>query len=402
MKVLYFDCFSGISGDMILGSLIDAGLPLETLKQELSKLPIRGYELKARRVIKGSLSGMRFIVKVLRHTSCTKSFKDICGFLDRCKLDADVKKRAKKLFTQLAKAEGKVHGIYFKNIHFHELSYTDSLIDIVGFCIAIKSLEIDKVYASQLPMGQGIVKTQHGILPLPAPATAGILANSNIRCAFNPSVADELVTPTGAGILATFAEDASCGIPPMRILKVGYGAGERNNHNGIPNLLRAIIGEASLSSPHQFQTDEIEVLEANIDDLNPVSYEYLIEKFLKEGVLDVFITPIQMKKTRPGILLTLLCNPEDAAKFSELLFDETSTFGIRHYRAQRFKLDRKIKLINTKFGRVKSKVGFIGGAIKSVSPEYEDCKRIAETQGVPFKVVYDEAKRKSIAVAARL
>lgn len=377
---------------MILGSLIDAGLGLKTLKEGLKKLPLKGYEIKTCKVKRGELSGTQFVVKTSQSHHKIRNLKHIISLLDRSALSADIKESAKKIFENLARVEGRIHNIRFNKVHFHELGSVDSIIDIVGFCIAIEALGIEKIYTSCLPLGRGVAKTEHGTIPIPAPAALGLLQGSGIRSILSPD-SHELVTPTGAGILATFARDGSFGMPSMRLLKVGYGAGSRDNKGGMPNLLRVIIGETASSSAHQFQTDEVEVLEANIDDLNPVGYEYVVEKLLKEGALDVFFTPIQMKKTRPGILLTILCEPEDTAKFASVIFDETSTFGIRHYRAGRFKLDRRIKQVKTKFGKIRVKAGFIKDSVKSISPEYEDCKRIAETRGIPFRVVYDEAKR---------
>lgn len=423
MRILYFDCFSGISGDMILGALVDAGMSLDILKRELAKLPIKGYRLTTRKVIKGSLAATQLSIKYLTavrqviHTAQYRqisgvngnTFQAICSLLNKSKLDDDIKELSKKIFKNLAKAEAEAHNRSIRSVHFHELADLDSIIDIVGFCISIKTLGIDRMYASSLPMGSGIIKTHHGCLPVPAPATLNLLAGSDFQCIFKNArepipTNNELVTPTGACILVTGAKYVDSPLP-MKISSVGYGAGSRNGQEkGIPNLLRVIIGEVKQSTLdiEGLKTNTIEILEANIDDMNPLNYEYLFDRLFSLGALDVFLTPIQMKKSRPGMLLSILTESSKLNKIVPCIFDETTTFGVRHYSANRFILDRKIRNINTKFGRVRVKIGFLNNRIQSISPEYEDCKAIAKRYNVPFQTVYDEVRQRCLRLRAQI
>ncbi|MFH0764461.1 MAG: nickel pincer cofactor biosynthesis protein LarC [Candidatus Omnitrophota bacterium] len=383
MRIAYFDCFSGISGDMTIGAFLDAGLSFGKLSKELSKLKIKGYRLKKARVKRQQISGTKFDCVTDGRTQ-GRSVKDILSIIGRSALNSRVKNIAGSIFTNIAEAEVKIHGIRSGgNTHLHELGDTDSIVDIVGAGIAIDELGIDSVYASGISMGRGFVKARHGVLPIPSPASLELLKGVPVEMS---EIGAELVTPTGAGILKTLAKGFGR-MPRMEIDKIGYGAGSREL-NGRPNMLRVFIGEGRRA----FAEDRISVIETNIDDMNPQNFEYLFEKLFKEGALDVYTTSVQMKKSRPGILLTVLAKTKDLNTLSSVIFSETTTTGLRIYDADRFVLERKFTTVKTKYGRVKVKISRAPGGIVTSSPEYDECVRIARAGKVPLKVVYDEAK----------
>ena len=404
MKIAYFDCLAGISGDMILGALVRAGLPLKKLQAALKKLPVRGYRLQARRVRKQSLVGTKIDVKIRgKHRL---SFDQMVRAIKRSKLSQAVKETSLRILNRLGQAEARVHGmkqggnlkVSATSVHLHELGSIDTIIDIVGVVAGLELLNVKKVYGTALPLTTGSIKCAHGCLPLPAPATAELIKGWPV---FSLNLTEELVTPTGAAILTTLAQPVAKGaVLPFTIKQIGYGAGEKNLPDR-PNLLRVIIGEARIESVPTKRTmingttDQIWVLETNIDDLSPEIVGYLFEKVLAAGALDVFNIPIQMKKSRPGLLLRVLVPEDKLAEIESLIFSETSSFGIRRYPVQRTKLKRVMKRVQTRYGRVLVKIGYLGDRIKSVSPEYEDCRKLARRKNVPLKEIFSEVMQRA-------
>jgi uncharacterized protein (TIGR00299 family) protein len=381
MRIAYFDCFSGISGDMILGALVSAGVSIESLSIELQKLHITGFELESRSVTKHGIAGTKVDV-VIEKERQFKHVSEIQELIEKSKLNTQVKQTSINVFQRLADAEAKVHGVTSTQVHFHEVGAIDAIVDVVGSVIGLNLLGIQEIYASKLNLGTGFVKTQHGMMPVPAPATMELVKGFPV---YNREIARELVTPTGAAIITTIATRFGQ-MPVMEIQDIGYGAGDQDISE-IPNLLRVSIGEMK-----EIKIDEdITVVETNIDDMNPQIYGYLMDKLFAAGALDVYYTPIQMKKDRPGILLTILTNPANVDKISELIFTETTTFGIRIFQMQRQTLDRELITVQTKYGPIRVKVGKRNGKIVSSSPEYQDCMLAAEKYHTLFKEVYQEA-----------
>jgi uncharacterized protein (TIGR00299 family) protein len=378
MKIAYFDCFSGISGDMILGALVDLGFDL---KKELSKLKLPSCRIEIKRVKRQGIAGTKVNVISLKKEKTHKGLAQIYRIIDAGSLDKDIKQRSKDIFAKLAKAESKVHGVSVKEARFHELGNIDSVIDITGTLLGLKKLGIEKVFASKLRLGSGFVKCEHGIFPVPAPATVELVKSIPV---YSDGTNSELVTPTGAALITALAEEFG-DIPQMSIERVGYGAGFAELKH--PNLLRVFLGECEL--PVAGSADFADVIEANIDDMNPEYYDFIIRKLLKEGALDVFIANIQMKKNRPGVKLSVISKPEKTQHFTDIIFRETTTFGVRVYRTKREKLLTEKRIVKTKYGNVTVKIGRLGGKIITVSPEYEDCRRLAEQKGVPLKTVYE-------------
>ena len=410
MKTLYLDLFSGISGDMFIAALIDLGVDGRQLERELQKLRLDGYHLHVTRGHKASLEGVKFDVHVADnhdhagqpHTHSHshphdhahphgRTFAQIRQLITQSGLSGWVKQKAVAVFERLAVAEGRVHGLPPEQVNFHEVGAVDSIVDIVGACIALELLGKPRVLASPVVEGTGWIDCAHGRLPIPAPATLAILGARGIALS-QCDEPNELVTPTGAALLAEFVD----AFGPMRALvaeKIGYGLGTRDNPRR-PNALRAILGEASgEGGAHDWETDTVVILETNLDDINAEILGNFMEKALAAGALDVFHTAIQMKKSRPGVLLTVLCAEADADKFSELLVRETSTFGIRRYTAERRKLRREFTTIQTQYGSVTVKLGKLDGKVLQAAPEFESCKKLAEQAQVPIKEVYDAALR---------
>lgn len=384
MRIAYFDCFSGISGDMTIGAFLDAGLSFGKLSKELSKLRIKGYRLKKSRVKRQEIAGTKFDC-ITDGKAGSRSVKEILSIIGRSSLNNRVKNIAGSIFTNIAEAEAKVHGIRSGGkAHLHELGDTDSIIDIVGAGIAIDELGIDGIYASDISMGRSFVKVRHGVLPIPSPASLELLKGVPMEIS---EIDAELVTPTGAGILKTLAKGFGR-MPRMKIDKIGYGAGSREL-NERPNMLRVSIGEAQPA----FAEDRITVIETNIDDMNPQNFEYLFERLFKKGALDVYTTSIQMKKSRPAFLLTVLAKTKDLNDLSSVIFSETTTTGLRIYDADRFVLERKFTTVRTKYGVVSVKLARLPRGAFTATPEYDECVKIARSNNVPLKMVYDEAKR---------
>jgi len=381
LKIAYFDCCSGISGDMVIGALIDSGLDVKILQRELRKLPINGYSISAAKDERHHIVGSNFRVR-FKESRHHRTFKDIKNLISRSKLSHKVKELSTTIFFNLAKAEAKVHGCKIDDVHFHEVGAIDSIIDIVGTAIGIEQLDIEKVYASPLSLGSGWVKTLHGRMPVPAPATLELLKGVTII----PSpVASELTTPTGAAIIKTLAQDFG-DMPKMKIQNTGYGIGDKV-FKEIPNVLRLIIGERS-GDP-----EKLLIMETNIDDMNPQIYDYLMTRLFKKGALDVFLTPIQMKKGRPAVLLKVLCPAKQRDALMDTIFEETTTLGVRTYEVNRYCLERKIEDVLTSYGKVRIKVSLKNGKPINIQPEYEDCRKAAQKKNVPLKQVMDAAKK---------
>jgi pyridinium-3,5-bisthiocarboxylic acid mononucleotide nickel chelatase len=390
MKAAYFDCFSGISGDMTLGALVDAGCPLGLLRDELKGLDVPGWEISAEKVWKNGMAATHVSVRT-EDTQTHRSLTTILGVLEKSKLAAAVSERASAIFRRLGDAEAAVHDVPIEKIHFHEVGAADAIVDIVGACLGFSALGIERFACSALNVGGGTAKMAHGVLPVPAPATARLLLG---KPTYSNGVQKELVTPTGAAIVATLCQTFGPQ-PPMRMESIGYGAGT-TDLEGQPNVLRIMVGESLEVSEAEFD-EEIRVIEANLDDLNPQVYGYFVERALAAGALDVFTAPVQMKKGRPGTLLTLLCKPHRAKELMDLVFAETTTFGLRSYTAQRRVLPREWESVQTRFGEVRLKVARVKGKVLQISPEYEDCRKLAEEKKVALREVMEEAMRQGLA-----
>lgn len=388
MRIGYFDCFSGCSGDMILGALVDAGLPLDELQGALDGLGVSGIRLGAERVKRGAFRGTLIRVATEEHGHPHRHLSHIRRVLDAAALPAEVRADAGRIFQRLAEAEASAHGVAVEKIHFHEVGALDAIADIVGATWGIRRLGLEAIHVSPINLGSGLVKGAHGTMPVPAPGTAALLAGVP---AYGSAVQAELTTPTGAAVLSTLA--AGFGpMPPMTIERVAYGAGRRELAEQ-PNLLRLVVGATAPSHAR----DRVVVLEANIDDMNPQFFEPLLDRLFEAGVLDASLTPLVMKKSRPGTLLTVLAEPADAERLASLILTHSTTFGVRMGTAERWKRLRDFVSAQTPYGAVRIKRGWEGDRLVILAPEYEDCRRLALAAGVPVQVVHDEAR-----AAARL
>jgi pyridinium-3,5-bisthiocarboxylic acid mononucleotide nickel chelatase len=387
MKIAYFDCFSGISGNMTLGALVDAGCSLDALRSDLLGLQVPGWEIHSTKVWKNGMAATHIQVKT-EDTQTHRSLSTILAILEKSNLDPRVKQRASAIFTELGQAEASVHDVPVEKVHFHEVGAVDAIIDIVGASIGFEELGLEKFACSPLNVGGGTAKMAHGVLPVPAPATARLLIG---KPTYSNGVQRELVTPTGAAIVATLC-DTFGPQPPMQVSAIGYGAGTADLE-GQPNVLRIMAGEM-MDSSVQSHTGTIRVLEANLDDMNPQIFGYLLDRALAAGALDVFATPVQMKKSRPGMVVTILCKPEDEHKFQQMLFAETTTLGVRSHLVDRHALPREFVTVNTRFGSLRLKITRAEGRIQHVSPEFDDCRKLAEEHGVPLRDVMEEAIRR--------
>jgi uncharacterized protein (TIGR00299 family) protein len=385
MKIAYFDCFSGISGDMVLGALVDAGCDLARLESDLARLPVPGWAISAEKVRRGALAATRVKVEYPQHDH-HRSLSTILRLIEEASLPPRVAEKASKIFRRLGEAEARVHNVPIEKVHFHEVGAVDAIVDIVGAAAGFEQLGIEEFACSPLNVGGGRVETQHGNLPVPAPATAELLRGAPT---YSNGIERELVTPTGAAIVATLA--ARFGAQPaMTVGTIGYGAGAANLTEQ-PNVLRLFVGEAATAEAGEPQDETIVVLEANLDDLSPQVYGYFAERAMEAGALDVFSTPAQMKKNRPGQLVTVLCNPASAGKLKELIFRETTTLGVRQSTVQRRALQRETLVMETPLGSIRMKVARSNGHIFNVAPEYEDCQKIASERGLALKQVLAEA-----------
>ncbi len=383
MRVAHFDCFSGISGDMVLGALVDAGASMTTLRAELKKLGLNGYTISSRKVSRSAIGATQVKVRLSKNvTQPHRNLKSIHKLIKSSGLSARAKADAAAIFTRLAEAEAAVHGVPVEKIHFHEVGAVDSILDIVGAAVAIDQLGIERVTSSPLPLGSGTVTISHGEIPVPVPATMKLLEGVPV---YQSGLMQELVTPTGAAILTHYASSYA-GFPPMTVEVVGYGAGSRVTE-GKPNLLRVVLGEAD----EAVGAEPMDVIETNIDDMRPELVGALFDRLFDRGALDAYVTPLIMKKNRPGHLITVLCDPDKTAQLVELLLTETTTFGVRTYRTRKHCLHRTFQRVKTPYGQVTVKVGTLGGKVVSASPEFDSCRKAAEVKGVPLKEVYAAA-----------
>jgi len=381
MKILYYDCFSGISGDMNLGAMLDLGIDEAFLINELEKLNLEGWKLEATKDQRHGIKGTKVTVKQTRNEHAYRHLTDIEKIVDDSTLDTETKELSKKIFMKIAEAEASVHGIQIDTIHFHEVGAVDSIIDIVGAAICFNALKIDAVHVSVVELGGGMVKCDHGKLPVPAPATAEIIKNIPVK---KGGVDFEATTPTGAAIIATLGTVFNSSVP-IKIINTGYGVGHKD-HPDVPNLLRVFLGETTEASDPGY---EALVIECNIDDMNPEFFEHISEKLFKTGASDVFLTNIIMKKGRPGIVLNVICETELADAVKGILFTESTTLGIRSFPFRKDTLVRKFETLNTIYGPVSVKRSFYRGAEVSCKPEFDECRRIASEKGLPVKEVYN-------------
>lgn len=426
VKTIYFDCFSGASGDMLLGALVDLGLDVELLREELGKLPIEGYRIETRRVDRSALSATKVDVIVgdrvegpdgvvhrhepghdhdhadghshahshypLHHEdaasdpsdeSHTRTLPEILLLIDSSSLSAQTKQRAGQAFRRLGESEARAHGTTPDDVHFHEVGAVDAIIDIVGSMAAFELLGIERFLCSPINVGGGTVTFSHGVYPVPGPATLDLLRGVPI---YSGAVQKELVTPTGAAILTTVVESYGP-LPAFVAERVGYGAGTRDVPRH-PNVLRAVIGKQERG---ETETDRIVVIEAAIDDTTPEAIGYFMEKALADGALDVYVTPVLMKKNRPGFALTVLAEPADLDRISRLVFRETTTIGLRHREVSRRVLDRQRVLVETPVGPIHMKVARLDGDIVNAAPEYDDCHEAAVRTGRPLREIQSMA-----------
>lgn len=386
MRTIYLDCPTGISGDMCLAALIDLGVDFQMIKAELEKLPVDRIDVKIGKAVRHSVTGTTFKVNI-EETHHHRTFKDIREMIAKSTLSQPVKETSTAIFKLIAEAEGKVHGIGPDEVHFHEVGAMDSIIDIVGAAVAFDSLKADVIVCSPLPLGSGLVKTMHGTMPIPAPATLEILKGAPIRLSEIPF---ELTTPTGAAIVKTLCSFGP--MPSMTIEKIGYGAGKKDFKEA-SNLVRAVIGRSdAVSAASVGNAQTLTVIETNIDDMTPQVGAYLMERLLDSGALDVFYTPVVMKKSRPGILLTVLANSTDSQSVIDIILSESTSIGVRSYTVERTCLERKFFKVETTAGTVQVKVSYRGGSPVNVQPEYEECRALAMEKKVPLKNIIDEAK----------
>jgi uncharacterized protein (TIGR00299 family) protein len=382
MRIAYFDCFSGISGDMILGALIDLGLDPETLIKHLSKLKLSGYEIEVLKEQRGPITGTRVNIKVDEKEQPPRSSDEIRELIGKSKLPDRVKKNSLAVLQRLATVEGNLHQEPPEHVHFHEVGAVDSIVDMVGACIGLDALGIDRVVASPLPLGRGFVQCQHGLLPLPAPATLALLESVPV---YDAGQERELVTPTGAAILTTVCSEYG-GFPTMSIEKVGYGVGHHPESHP-PNLLRLVLGQATTA----VIKERLLLFETSIDDMNPEFYGHLMERLLEAGALDVNILPAQMKKNRPGQLLRVLAAEGLRDTVLQILFQETTSLGVRIQEVDRYSLPRRTIHVQTSYGQLPVKVATNPQGDFTVAPEYDGCQRAALRHKVPLRLVYEEA-----------
>ena len=383
MKIAYFDCFSGASGDMILGALIDAGLSPRLLRQELKKLGLSSVHLKATKVLKGGLSATQVVVEGKGETKTHRTLKEMLRIVDRSTLEPGIKEQSREVFRRIASVEGGIHRRPMEDIHFHEIGGLDSVVDIAGAVWGVRQLGLERIYVSRVNVGTGFVKCEHGTLPVPSPAALSLMRGKPI---YSSGVEKELLTPTGAALLSTLGSEFGT-LPPMKVERIGYGAGRSDLPH--PNLLRVMIGTVEAAAG----VERVMVVETNIDDMNPQFYDYVMERLLALEVMDVFVTPILMKKNRPATLLTVICPAEKLASVTRFLLKETTTLGMRWHEEERARADREIITLQTKYGCVRFKLARWEGRLVNLSPEYEDCKKLATRTGIPLKDIFEEAKK---------
>jgi len=377
-EVLYLDLFAGAAGDMLLGALIDLGLPLEVLRAELGKMDLSGYKLEAERQVRVGISGIRLHVRDLAQAQPARHLSHIRRLLEESRLSPAVRARSLAVLERLARAEARVHSVPVEEVHFHEIGAVDTLVDVVGFVAGLEYLGVEEVYASPVPLGSGFVQTEHGLLPVPAPATAALLAEAGAPVRPHPAQT-EILTPTAAALLA---ELAAFGLPPMRVRAVGYGFGEKEFP--WPNAVRAWLGEREEAAARE----TVYLIECNLDDATGEVLGYAMEQLFAAGALDVWFTPVQMKKNRPGVVLSALARPEGADALAAVILRETPTLGVRMRPVERVVADRREARVETEWGAVRVKEKWLDGRRVAASPEYEGCARIARERGIPLQDVY--------------
>ena len=379
MKIGYLDCFSGVSGDMILGALLDCGLSLDLLTAELAKLPLTGYRIKAQPARRGIITGTQVTVTLEENAPEQRNLKEILNLVERSTLSEKAKERSALIFERLAKAEAKVHRLPVDEVHFHEVGAIDAIVDVVGTAIGLELLGIEALFCSPLPSGSGTAETHQGIIPVPAPATLELVASSGAPIRPTPSPEfGELVTPTGAAIVTTLASFDS---PTFSLHRIGYGVGARELAT-IPNVLPLWLGEMTE------EERQLMLFETNIDDMSPELYGYVLERLFERGAVDVWFTPIQMKKNRPAVMLSVLASAEVEGQIVETILRETSTLGVRVQRMARHESAREIVQFDSSLGQVMVKVKLLHGVRIALSPEFEDCRRLAQKHGLPLQEVY--------------
>jgi uncharacterized protein (TIGR00299 family) protein len=380
MKIIYYDCFSGISGDMNLGAMIDLGIDKDYLINELNKLNLSGWELVVQKDQRHGIHGTKATVRQTRHEHAHRHLSDIKKIIYDSSLSDATKELSMKIFMKIAEAEASVHGISIDRVHFHEVGAIDSIVDIVGAAVCYNALEVDAVHVSPVELGGGFVKCDHGKLPVPAPATSEIIKGLPVK---SGGVDFEATTPTGAAIIAVLGTHFGTDLV-FKTGKTGYGVGQKE-HPEVPNLLRVSLGESEAVSDPGHNALQIE---CNIDDMNPEFFDYISEKLFKEGASDVFLSNIIMKKGRPGIVLHVICENENAEQVKSIIFTESTSLGIRTFPFRKDTLARKFETISTEFGEVNIKRSFYNGTEVSAKPEYDDCRSIAVRTGIPVKEVY--------------
>jgi len=379
MTILYLDLFSGASGDMLLGALVDLGLPLEALRAELEKMSLSGYELEAERQVRHGLSGTCLHVRDLTRAHPARHLPEVRRLIEGSALVDRVKKNSLAVFERLAGAEAAIHGISVDEVHFHEIGAVDSLVDVVGFVAGLERLGVGRVFASPVPLGSGTVEIEHGVVPVPVPATLALLAGAGAPTRAHPAQT-EIVTPTAAALLA---ELATFERPPMRVQAVGYSFGQKE----FPwaNALRAWLGETM--ERMEMERDRVTLLECNLDDATGEMLGYAMEQLFEAGALDVWFTPVQMKKNRPGVVLAVLARPEQVDSLAQVVLRETPTLGLRVSPLERLVAARRVREVETPWGQVRVKEKWLAGERVALSPEYEDCARIARVHSSPLHQV---------------
>jgi pyridinium-3,5-bisthiocarboxylic acid mononucleotide nickel chelatase len=392
-RVAYFDCFAGASGDMILGALVAAGVPLDDLRAQLSLLPLNGYQLQETSVARRSLAATRVSVAIDSGNQRPRSLADVTAIIEHSELEGEIKSRSIGIFQRLAEAEGRVHGQAPEAVHFHDVGAIDAIIDVVGAVCGLRLLDIAQCYSSPLPLGMGSVASGHGVLPLPAPATLSLIEEAKAPTRDDPaSGAGELTTPTGAAILTTLCRFER---PPMKVLGSGYGAGARDPQSHA-NVLRLVVGEAERQS-----LPRMLLVETNIDDMSPEQLAYALEQASLAGAVDAWLTPIQMKKGRPGVLFSALCSPDAEDRVAAVILKETTTLGLRVQPVYRHEAARESLQFRSSLGDVGVKVRQLSGHEPLFAPEFEDCRRIALDSGVALRVVMEIVSREAAEEWAR-
>ncbi|MFN2175154.1 MAG: nickel pincer cofactor biosynthesis protein LarC [Anaerolineales bacterium] len=382
MKIAYLDCYAGASGDMLLGALLDAGLPKKELENCLDYLNIEGINIQANPVLKANLGAINVTVGT-QETTKERNFSQVLDIVQNSQLPENIRKKASRVFEKIGRTEASIHRTELENVHLHELGGLDTIVDVCGVIWGLEYLSVERIVSSPLPLGRGSGSSEHGVIPIPPPATLELLKQVPV---YGKDIPAELVTPTGAALISTLA-DSFGPIPLMQVESVGYGAGDRELQ--IPNVLRIIIGEEQRNDGTF--TESLCLLETNIDDLNPEVYEYLIDLLLENGALDVFLTPMIMKKNRPGTLLSALCEWGFEEDISKIIFKETSTIGLRKTTVERISLPRSILKVQLPYGEVRvKKISLPGGSFR-FSPEYEDCLHLARSSGTPLLEIMQEA-----------